>query len=528
MNLNAEQKIAVTHDSDSLAIMAGAGSGKTTVLLQRAVHETTRMGVNRVLLLAFTRAAAKEMATRLDATLPMAVRAQVQVATIHGHAHQLLRRYGAGNLGKEFSVIDGEDEKVIEREAKATGVNPADVRKRARLLRYGDLLPLALQVLHAQREEHGGSILVDEAQDLTHEEWCYIASLRPSRLTAVGDCAQAIFGWRGGIPDFPQKMRTMLRSWTVTVDLRINYRSVDGILNLANRLEIPGKVALRGVRGDDGRRSFMVLPTDETIYIRDDWKVDGSTAILARTKAVLMSVYEALTAAGVPVHAPSLTGQIWNSEEGRTILDMLQVVANPHSTLHLSRVLRKVCQWSGRMLDEAEEGRAKIACSMWDYLCATLPGDSDDAALLRYLHSLRGLQATAEQAVEGLAKWLGWLADGARVPVPADLSVPEFLEWLASPNREEAEAPEGAVVLSTIHGAKGREWDNVILLGCEEGILPITRKASDIEEERRLFYVAITRAKDQLVLSHCQRRTQAWGRGVREMQASRFLQEVGL
>jgi len=544
VTLNPHQLAAARSDGLVVTILAGAGTGKTKTLLARAVEEAGR--ADRVRLAAFTRAAAREMSERLDALdLPADDRRRIEVSTLHGQAHALLRdvgyRPGPGQgQVKDFGIVDELDDQSIERSAKEAKDRAESVRGRARLLRYGDLLTLATRELRGGRAPAwlGGSLLLDEAQDLTREEWEFAAALSPTRVTAVGDRAQAIYGWRGGLPDFVHHTHDFfghLRQdpYGATGDfaLPVNYRSLQGILDVANRLSLlRGRVDLQAHRGTGGTVEVWDAADDAAVASRlaetigfDD---PGTWAVLSRTKGRLGAVAFDLEAAGIPVHAPALAGQVWDSKPARNLVDALHCVVNPHDTLHLYRLMERVAGWTRLDMAQAEDGRARTAQSLWDWACANVAPDSSAAGLLRTLEGARRAGDSAAAIASALeAPPLVCAA------VPPGLSPAEFLGWLADPNRDDGPAPEGKCFVGTVHGAKGREWQNVLVLGLEDGTLPLVRRDSTpetLEEERRLFYVAVTRAADRLALAWSEQRPAAWGSGTLKSQKSRFLGEVGL
>jgi len=251
--------------------------------------------------------------------------------------------------------------------------------------------------------------------------------------------------------------------------------------------------------------------------------------VLSRTRARLQGVAEALIAAGIPVHAPVLSGKVWEeSPAARQLLDLLQVAVHPHDSLHLGWALSRVGMSKAQLL-RAEADRAGLdACSLWNWACIPghLPAGGPGHQLLVQVSEAR-LQPTARQAATHLVQCGAVPPEAPVSEIPADLTAAEFLLWLADPADRESEAGTGeAVELATIHGAKGREWRRVLILGLEEGHLPSGR--GDIAEERRLTYVAVTRAQEELVLTTSRNRP-GWRRGhTIESEPSRFVAELGL
>lgn len=545
MDPNAHQVAAILAPEPRVVLRAGAGSGKTETLTRRTVREAERPH-GAVRLFAFTRAAAAELRARLAVAAPDLVD-RVTIATIHAHAAEVCRRHlprlDRQAFGRGWSILGQADDEQIRVEAATRQQDPEQLRRANGLVTYHELLTLGLRCLRELPEaaaERGGSVLVDEAQDLVGLEWEWLAALRPDRLTAVGDPAQAIYGWRGAQSDVlvgpgsaTHPAAAGLLAGARWLDLPTNYRSRAEILDRANRLAIPGRVTLEAVRGPGGAVELLHVPDDAALLagLPDllGWGA-GSWAILSRTRARLQPVYDRLTAAGIPVHAPVLEGRIWEEQAAaRELVDLLQVAHNPHDSLHLARCLLRA-GWSKAQLLAAEAGRCGLeACSLWNWVCAPVPGRLALGSLAhRLVVALAELpRGDARAAAESLRRAGVARPETPVAAVPEDLSVPEFLHWLADPaDREQAVAPEGAVTLATLHGAKGREWPSVLVLGWEEGHFPSGR--GELAEERRLAYVAVTRARDRLVLAHADFRPGWRGRGCIPCEPSRFLAELGL
>lgn len=536
MSLNPEQRAAVEADESVVVVRAGAGSGKTRTLLARA-ERLARRG-QRVRLFAFTRVAAAEMRQRLAPELAD----RIEISTLHAHAAAVCGRHLHRRDGfrEGWSILTEADDQRIIKEAKASGERPERIRRTHGLVTYDELLDFGIGCLQLSgaEAETGGAVLLDEAQDLTAREWEYVSLLSPSSLTVVGDPAQAIYGWRGGLADVlagPGAAQHPTPRWLLAgarwLDLPTNYRSRPEILALANRLEIPGRVELAAARTAGGRVVVEATPTDDALVEQLTgwgsplWSAPGEWAVICRTRGRLLPLLEQLVEAGIPVSAPALEGKVWEeSEPARELVDLLHVVAHPHDSLHLARVLARAGMSRPQLL-RAEADRAGLyACSLWQWACAHLVGGRPAHRALVTMADARR-QGTAAGAArllteQGLARPGAPLAD-----IPEELDPAGFLAWLSSPDREPARRAEGAVELATIHGAKGREWRRVVVLGLEEGHFPSPR--SELVEERRLAYVAVTRAMDELVLHRSDNRP-GWRGGVMSSEPSRFCAELGL
>ena len=531
MALNAHQRAAVEAPEPHVRIDAGAGTGKTTTLIARALwlaerHELVRLAT-------FSRRGVRVLRQRLqDDSIPDHLRERISVDTHHGLAAQLLRYHG-GLIGWDpgWQVIDRAEQEALQKEASAQ-LDLFEARlQRANLRYYDQLLPAAVRLLREQPtvvdECWAAALLVDEAHDSSGLEWDLDALLGVDALTAVGDPAQRIYGWRGAVG-----LDAACAGWARYV-LPVNYRSGQVILDLANRLPIAGRVDLvargQGIPGsvdhwaaaDDDELLDRLLLDDELQLCPERW------AILARVNRRLQHAAERLQTAGIPVRAPGLAGATWETPEARAAIDLLHVVANPHDSLHLARVLERA-GWSRGQLLDAEYARSDPAhpCSLWAWLQHAQP----TLPVVESIRACRDLDYTAERCVDH-AQACGYLPP-ACPRLPPESSPQEFLDWLADPDRDEPEGAPGCY-LGTVHSAKGEEYPNVLVLGLEEGSLPMGRWASErreeeerIAEERRLLYVAITRAKDRLILA---RRTERWvrGRGIQPTDPSRFLSEIG-
>jgi len=337
-------------------------------------------------------------------------------------------------------------------------------------------------------------------------------------------------------------METLGVAWA-RYTLGDNYRSGPRILELANRLPIAGRVDLRAHR-TEGSVERWEGPADE--HLVEHLLRDGDIllrperwAILARTRHRLERVAGWLTSEGVPVRAPGLAAKRWETPEARRLIDHLHCVANPHDSIHLARVLRQAGWTDGQLLD-AEYGRSDPArpLSLWEWVAAHVDGDSRAAETMRLLVELRTLcpqdeddcGIDAHQAAEMMLRSeldVGGPLDDLRGRSPG-----EFLAWLADPDRDDPDDGAEACYLGTIHSAKGEEYGSVMVLGLEEGYLPGSRWRTErrpepdrIAEERRLLYVAITRAEERLILARTTERVVRGGGRV-PATPSRFLDEI--
>ena len=603
--LSGEQRAAVTHDGGSLRVLAGAGTGKTTTLTTRVAWLlATGTRPERVLLLTFTRRAAREMLTRTDALCRRSgtegAGRRVVGGTFHAVAHRTLRRH-ADPLGLPggFSVIDTSDAadvldlvrddhfggKAPSRRfpRKATlhdlysravntgrpisavigdtapwAIQDADVvagickayvaRKRALgLLDFDDLL---LYWRAAVRDDRLGPrlattfdhVLVDEYQDVNAVQVDVLCGLRRSdpRLTVVGDDAQAIYSFRAATPrhilDFPQVFPD-----STTVLLEHNYRSGQPILEVANAVADDAPEGFRA-RLHSPRR----CPRPQLVRCAD---TDAeATAVCERIldcheqgtplkeQAVLIRAGSHSDRLEIELshrHIPYVKYGGLKFLEAAHVKDLLatfRLADNPRDELSWFRVLqllpgvgpataRKAITSLGLPGDHDGDllagwpdavavlpPPARIAADVVVNALCRFPDEPVAAHAERLRGALLPILSDRYDDIDARAADLDALvaatADAARLSeVAADLALepPRSTSDLAGP----PVIDEDWLVLSTVHSAKGLEWDIVHVLHAADGDFPSDMSLSTregLEEERRLFYVALTRARKQLTI----------------------------
>jgi len=536
--MNVRQAAAVACDRPCVVVRAGAGSGKTRVLTERALR-AVREDVRDVTMCTFTNAAAREMALRMGSN-----GGHVVSGTIHSLAARMLRRLPARlpeGVGIDFRVADGRTVRMA-----AEGSDGRDVQgeiHRSNMLTYDDIFDLALAAVRAGDVPEPGLLLFDEAQDATGPEWEFVRLLAGRRFV-VADSAQSIYGWRGGRPEEFVREGVAARADGAAFRLPVNYRSTPEILAVANAVPTPWRIGLEAHRASGVPvRRLDGVPIRDVVagIVRERACRPEDVALIGRTKAVLRWAAADLDAAGMPWRSPSLADDEWESASALVAICAAHVAADPHDSLHL-RPLLVEAGWSDLDLARADLGRARARTSLWGW--AMSEGGDRGAALA----GLRGVSHDhADDAVRSvLSDVMGWAAAGHRRAVdligawrvgmaPAEGTAPaDFLRWLSDPQREDVDVNGhgGGPLLTTVHGAKGREWPHVVVLGLEDGVFPLTRAIHEdaLEEERRLFYVAVTRAMDSLSL-HVGAEERDWrgrpSRSGRPVHVSRFLEEVG-
>jgi DNA helicase II / ATP-dependent DNA helicase PcrA len=520
-------------------ILAGPGAGKTTTLAGRFVH-LVRQGVDcrRILALTFTKKAADEMKSRIAAALDLPSAAGLNVATFHGFAFRELRRnpqlaglserfplWDAPQQRHVFSsqrmwwneeddildIISGAKERLLDAAGLAAEIEPDDeVLRRAveffrvyeRALReagaidFADMVPLVVRTMESNPAYAAATtgaydhMLVDEYQDINPGQVALIDRFvaAGTNLWAVGDDDQTLYAFRAAdvrfILDFPRKYRD------VEVHLMDrNYRSATQIIDAANRLIAhnrvrsrkagtpvtpePGEIAIRGYRAAEVEARQVAKGVASLLRRRYSPR---QIAVLYRTGAVGFALQPALQALQIPYEVRG-AGDVWQSVAARLLVGSLFYLRDGESVEAMSRI------GSGRRAELVRRDLAR----------ANARERRDFPAACRFV---RGVVATAMPSRASDRERAEWLAvvEAVIALALACRSLDELLAKIAEQSASLRKAPENAVVLSTIHSAKGLEWEAVFLIGMEQGVLPHINN-DDLEEERRVAYVGVTRAK---------------------------------
>jgi len=595
--LNDEQQAVVDFDGGPLRVIAGAGTGKTTALTARVaalVERGTRP--DRVLLLTFTRRAARQMMSRAQGRLRERGRTRLVGGTFHSFAHQTLRRYAAQlALPEGFSVIDAADaadvfDLVREEHGWATrkdrryprkgtllhvysrAVNAqqrlseviasdapwaidvtdeiADVcrgyveRKRALgLLDFDDLLlwhraALLDEALGPRLAGAFDHVLVDEYQDVNDLQVDVLRALAgaDARATVVGDDAQAIYGFRSA------SARHLLRfdaefAGAHTIVLHRNYRSSQAICDAANAVAEDAPAGFRArlvAHVPTGPRPELVQCHDEDAQVeavcdrileaREDGTRLRDQAVLIRANHHSALLELALAERAIPfVKYGGL--RFVEAAHVKDLICTFRLADNPSDELAWFRILQlldgvgpatarraidALTVWAPEVLSRWAEARLVIPASareMADAFVAALPAVVDESVPARAERLRRALVPLVERHYDDAASRLADLetlvvatAKARRLSdVAAELTLepPVSTSELAGP----PSIDEDWLVISTIHSAKGLEWDVVHLLSATDGNLPSDMALSTtdgLEEERRLFYVGATRPRRRL------------------------------
>lgn len=608
--MNAQQRQATEQDSRSLLILAGAGSGKTSVIISRIAWMVMEKGFQPTSILAvtFTNKAATEMRERITAMVPEA--GKVMIRTFHSFGAWLLRRNAAAaNLTSNFTIYDDDDQlsllaqvlgkishselrtwaRLISR-AKDQGLSangelstvstnpffPEVYQRYERRLReignvdFGDLIQLPMRLLRNRLEikryfqQRFRAVLVDEYQDTNAAQDQLLRELvgKDTWVTVVGDEDQSIYRFRGAeidnILSFPNNYPN-----THVIRLEQNYRSSGTILDIASSVVANNSQRLgKRLWTDKGAGSKAILAYLENHEAEARWCADfvnsggnfGENAILYRTNAQSRIFEDVFRRQSIPYRIIG-TLSFYRREEIKDVLAYLAWISNSHDEVAFRRIANKprrglgvrsieklvelsIAEYGGDMVMAAEnfEGRSSAASASlaalarrycefdcFEHLGFMLRDLIDASGILEYYSKIDNIENTQRTLN------LDELVNAASGYPASTEGLTAFLELveLDQTVTEEEESDDNRVTLITMHNTKGLEFDRVVVSGMEEGLFPRDDDAGDdaeLEEERRLFYVAITRARRELAFT-CSRRRMIWGY-YKESLPSRFLNEI--
>ena len=649
--LNPEQLAAVTLPSVHALILAGAGSGKTRVLITRIAWliSTGQASPAQILAVTFTNKAAKEMQARLTAMLPVNVRS-MWIGTFHGLCNRLLRAHHRdAGLPELFQILDSadqlsavkrllkglnaDDEKYPPKEIqhfinaqKEQGLRPAAVeawddysRRRVEfyaayeeqcrkegVVDFAELLLRSYELLcrndalRRHYQERFRHVLVDEFQDtnvlqyrwlcqlaghqaygphppgpLPEEGGDYSEAPKGACMFCVGDDDQSIYRFRGAEVG---NMRDFEREFKVSSLIRLeqNYRSQGNILDAANAVikhndnRLGKKLWTEAGAGEPIRVFEAFSDLDEARWIVEEVKAlvrDGQAragiALLYRSNAQSRVLEHALFSAAIPYRVYGGL-RFFERQEVKHALAYLRLIANPDDDTAFARVVNFPARGIGaRSVEQLSDAARGVGSSLFAAIpllsgkagaalstfSALLDGLRDAAhlplpELVEHVVDLSGLRthyqgekegqdrlANLDELVNAATNFVGetGTVDEAG-EVTGELSA-DLIAFLTHAALEagEHQAGEGddALQLMTVHAAKGLEFDAVFITGLEEGLFPHENSVLEpagLEEERRLMYVAVTRARQRLYLSHAQ--TRMLHGQTRYNLPSRFLDEI--
>ncbi len=608
-NLNDAQRQAVTAPAEPTLVIAGAGSGKTRVLVHRAAWliDVEGLSPQGMLAVTFTNKAAAEMRSRIETLLKLPVQ-HLWIGTFHGLAHRMLRRHWReANLPQNFQIIDSDDQlRLIKRllknleiddsrwipkeiqwfinAQKDEGLRPQhldderdsnrrqmislyqsyeEICQRGGLVDFAELLLRAHEVLrdnaellshYHRRFQH---LLVDEFQDTNAIQYAWLRLLAGDQGVpfVVGDDDQSIYRWRGARVEHIHRFQKDFAG-TRVVKLEQNYRSTATILNAANALIANNSSRLgknlwtEGAEGEAIRVYSAYNERDEADFVIGrlrDWIDQGNArtdaAVLYRSNAQSRVLEEGLINSRIPYRVYGGL-RFFERAEIKDALAYLRLISNRDDDGSFERIVNRPTRGIGARTVELMRSYVRAnACSLWRAAGAIasddLKGRSANAVnafmslvermaretkdldlhdrvdhvihasgLVDFFKQEKGEKG--ETRVENLLELVS--AAKSFEPDPAEEMSPldEFLSHAALEAGEgQADAWEDCVQLMTMHSAKGLEFPLVFMCGMEDGLFPHQRSIADangLEEERRLCYVGITRAKQTLYMTHAEQR----------------------
>lgn len=553
MNLTSEQLAIIEDQSHRLAIIAGPGAAKTETLVRRIGHFISHRGVSPkdIVAITFTTAAARELERRIDTELDYA-------GTLHGFVLRMLTR---SEKFERIAMINEKQKselikesintlkmKLSQRDALAAldcgpdafldGFDEgAEVSRifaahyygrlfREQILDYDSLLKFGIAFLRQNASMPPlPAIFWDEFQDASRDDLDILQMLPADNITIVMDPDQAIFSFR----DRKESLE-LSREWKWLKadkewkwkELSTNFRCAEPICRAANSLisHNTGRFPKETIPIQSGVEVTVTRFKDETSEcaaianaIKD---ATGSIGILFRTKALMERMGDSLTERNI--HFNRL-GQIENdSPQWQLIIQLVNLMANPNNEYLTYSYFKSV--YGTEKADEMKLGalRNRKPLRWSDYVSS--PYEIEEVPAM-----LNGCGVTDGNALQIVNRLIE--------DIPAGLTLAEKLNRLAaalgsrrlaSMERTEAEA---TITLSTIHSAKGLEFDTIFLPAFEQGILPL--KGADISEERRVAFVGITRARSRLFISHAETRAAPFPpHRYQEAEPSQFIKEAGL
>lgn len=625
-HLNEKQKEVVCSPLNHLAVIAGAGSGKTRVLVHRIAWliEKEHVSPNQILALTFTNKAATEMRERIGQLSHTSSKA-MWIGTFHGIAHRLLRlHWEQAKLPQQFQILDADDQSRLIRKVHANlnlsedkwqpvqsqwyinskkdeGLRPEQIFvsndidamnvkiyhayeehcERSGLVDFAELLLRSYETLlehpdlllhYQQRFKH---ILIDEFQDTNtiQYDWIKLLAGKTSTLMVVGDDDQSIYSWRGAKvenlfkfnQDFPAKL----------IRLEQNYRSTKTILKAANSViaynnnRYGKNLWTEEPKGEPISEYLALNETDEAKFIVEEikkWHREGTQlkeiGVFYRSNAQSRIIEEELLGANIPYRIYG--GQrFFDRAEIKDVFAYFRLMLNHHDDSAFERAVNMPPRGIGNAtLSQLRETAISHQLSLWQASENLLGNGKLRPKAAKALSSFLQLQhcfenkslslplelqaklvieesglyeyysqdgsSKMESRLENLEELIQAMSQFTPVDSVSDSPLQAFINYVVLENPEKkGEYQEDGVQLMTLHAAKGLEFLVVFLAGVEEGLFPHKMSIDQpgrLEEERRLCYVGMTRARQKLYICNAEQRRIHGSFSIRKK--SRFIREI--
>lgn len=627
MALNEMQQLAVDTTEGPLLILAGAGSGKTTVLVNRVEHIISSHLATpwQVLAITFTNKAAGELRERLVSAIGEEAN-DIWAYTFHSCCSRILRRFGE-KIGytNHFTIYDTDDSRRVMKQcqkqlgiedklinhksilaeisrAKDSLISPEEYKqtaqndfrkskiaecyelyqaqlKKSDAMDFDDIIFNTVKLLEENEDVRNlyqtqfKYVMVDEYQDTNHAQYVLTSLLadKYKNICVVGDDDQSIYRFRGATIENILSFENHYKGAKV-IRLEENYRSTQNILDGANAVISHNKnrkgktLFTRSGSGDKIVYKTVMSESEESQYIIDEIVKNVNNgmkysdhAILYRMNAQSRNLEVMLTKSGIS-HRIIGGHRFFDRKEIKDIVSYLAVINNPSDNVRLQRIInvpkRAIGDTMFANVLEIGAGLGMSAFEVCERADEFQKTSRSASKLMNFTKMIRDFQECIEngmglndllQEVLDVTKYLDYLQEEPETyedrvnnikelssmfikyeEESEDANLSEFLEDVALIfDIDSYNEDEDAVVLMTLHSAKGLEFPIVFIPGMEEGIFPGNQSMfseEDLEEERRLAYVGITRAKKKLYLISSQQRM-LYGQTSRNM-PSRFLREI--
>ncbi|MCL5438666.1 MAG: UvrD-helicase domain-containing protein [Patescibacteria group bacterium] len=571
-DLNPEQQKAVINTDGPMIILAGAGSGKTKVLVHKVMHLILEKKVNpvNIIMITFTNKAAKEMNERIQKYLS-GKKIKPWVSTFHSLCAKILRIDGKYiNISPKYVIYDEQDQiDAVKQAFKALDISVKDYKPNSILttisgaknelidekryqeiarglfqevaakvynlyqqtldennaLDFDDLILKTIKLFKKNQDvlkkyqERFKYVLVDEYQDTNHAQYVLTKMLSSEykNVCVVGDFSQSIYSWRGADFRNLSKFKEDFKN-TETFSLSQNYRSTQKILDAASSVisnntthpvlslwtknPIGDEVIVNEAKNEHDEVEFIINQVLNLKYFdsKDSHYNYSDVAVLYRTNAQSRILEEVLLHHSIPYTLIGGT-RFYERKEIKDILAYLKNIENPKDTISHKRLeklgkgrFKKFIEFQSSF-EQKDKSTIDILDSViknTDYLSLYDESDEDDRQRLENIKELRSVAIEFSDLTQFLEN----------VALIEQEYMPDHPTIFSSKQKN-------AITLMTLHAAKGLEFPIVFMVGMEEGLFPHSRSLFDrheLEEERRLCYVGMTRAKERLFLTYARKR----------------------
>ena len=605
MNFNEFQMQAIQHGDKPMLVIAGPGSGKTTVLTNRIKYliEEHKVPADKILVITFTKAAALEMQKRFERLTKSGK--GVTFGTFHAIFFYILKAAYNFNVN---SIIKDDDKKIILRAAiEKSGLVPEDYGecienllgeisrvksegidinvyysancpeeafrsiykyyvnslKKQRLIDFDDMLLYCYELFKSrsdilkQWQKRYTHILIDEFQDINKVQYEVVKMLASpeNNLFVVGDDDQSIYGFRGSKPEIMLNFeKDYINAKKVKLD--INYRCSGNIVLAAglviknNKVRFDKNIRTNNEKGD--KVDIVEFETTKDEYLRvveelrnsvESGKVYNQHAILYRTNHVIYPLVRYLIEYNIPFVLRDGIPNIFEHWISKDFLTYMKVALGSRNRGDFIKIMNKPKRYIGRdYLTEEQVSFAELEKYYEDkpWMYERLDKLKDDLefmsklppyAMLNYLRKSVGYDDYLNEYAKEKGLDIKELMETADEIMDSTKNSKTYEEWLQYIEKYTVNLKESnstvrqknhGVVLTTMHGSKGLEYDTVFIIDANEGITPHKKSVSEAEisEERRMFYVAMTRAIKKLHIYYSKIRYN------KELEVSRFVAEI--